>query len=114
MPQEDDSRLDRYYKATRALGKDGKVEALMKGVLDDLLLLSLQCGIDTGDQIEKMKDAVEEISALEPSVPDRVFAGATYTNILSSGTENNWTNTGTGHQFTGPIGMLQLGMQPGK
>lgn len=49
IPQEGGSRLDRYYKAERTLGKDGKVEILMKGILDDLNLMSIQVGIETGD-----------------------------------------------------------------
>ena len=120
MPQEGDSRLDRYYKAARTLGKGDKVEMLMKGILDDLNLLSVQCGIETGDHVEKLKEAIKEISALQPSVPDHIFDETSYTNNnLGSGTQNNfnapggenYNNLGSGNQFMGAIGTLNLGKQ---
>lgn len=120
VPQEDGSRLERYYKAASTLGKGGKVEALMKGILDDLHILSAQCGIETEDHVEKLKDAIEAISALEPSVPDHIFDETGYTNINSgSGTQTNfnasggtnYSNVGSGPQIAGSIGTLNWGKQ---
>lgn len=120
VPQGGGLRLERYYKAARTLGKGGKVEALMEGILDDLNLLSVQCGIETGDEVEKLKEAMGAISALAPSVPDHIFDETSCTNINSgSGTQNNinalggenHNNVGSGTQFTGSIGTLNWGKQ---
>jgi hypothetical protein len=46
---------------------------LMKGILDDLNLLSVQNGMNTGDQVERLREAITAVLALEPSVPDHVF-----------------------------------------
>ncbi|TEY23438.1 hypothetical protein BOTCAL_1480g00010 [Botryotinia calthae] len=40
IPEEGASRMDRYIKAVRTIGKDSQVESLMKGILDDLQLLA--------------------------------------------------------------------------
>lgn len=119
LPQEGGSRLDRYYTAARTLGKGGKVETLMKGILDDLSVLSVQNGMNTEEQVEKLAKAITAVSALEPSVPDRVFDETSYTNSLGSGTQYNfnasggvnYNNTGPGYQITGAIGNLHLGKQ---
>jgi N-terminal domain on NACHT_NTPase and P-loop NTPases len=120
VPQEGGSRLERYYKAARTLGKGGKVEALMKRILDDLHLLSVQCGIETGDYVETLKEAMEAISALEPSVPDHIFDETSYTNINSgSGTQNNfnasggenYNNVGSGPQISGSNHTFNWGKQ---
>jgi hypothetical protein len=120
IPQEGSSRLDRYYKAVRTLGKGGKVETLMRGILDDLNPLSVQYGMETGDHVEKLKEALKAVSALEPSVPDHVFDETGYTNNkLGSGTQNNFNssggenyyNLGPGNQFMEAIGTLNFGRQ---
>jgi hypothetical protein len=120
IPQEGSSSLDRYYKAVRALGKDGKVEILMRGIIEDLKLLSMRCGMATGDYIDKLREATDTLSTLEPSVPDYEFGEPTYTNNnLGGGTQNNFnapvgksfSNTGPGTQFAGDIGTLHYGKQ---
>ena len=73
VPQEGSSRHDRIYKAVRTLGKGGEVEALMEGVLVDLNLLSIQCGIQTGDHVANLKEAMDAISTLALSVPDHAY-----------------------------------------
>jgi hypothetical protein len=47
VPPDDASRLDRYFKAARTLGKGSQVESLMKGMLEDLQLLANNHGIKT-------------------------------------------------------------------
>jgi hypothetical protein len=120
VPQEGGSRLDRYYRAARTLGKDSKVEMLMKGILDDLNLLSVQFGMETEVHIQKLEEAIKTVSALEPSVPDHVFDQSSYiNNNLGAGTQNNfnasggenYNNLGPGNQFMGAIGTLNLGKQ---
>ena len=39
MPEESDSRWDRYGKVARTIGKGGRVESLVRGILYDLKLL---------------------------------------------------------------------------
>jgi hypothetical protein len=120
LPDENSSRLDRYYRAVRSLGKDGKVELLMRGILDDLSLLSIQCGIGIRVHAEKINEAIKAMSTTEPSVPDCVFEETTYTNNnMGDGTQNNfntsggesYNNVGSGNQFMGPIGNLSFGRQ---
>jgi hypothetical protein len=120
IPQKGDSRLDRYYGAVRTLGKGGKVETLMKGILDDLNLLSVEYGMETGNLDERLKEAIKALSIIEPSVPDHVFDETSYTNNnLGSGTQNNfnasggenYNNLGSGNQFNAAIGTLNLGKQ---
>ncbi len=41
MPNEDDSRLDRYVKAARTIGKNGRVKKLLRQILDDLQLMTI-------------------------------------------------------------------------
>ena len=40
IPKENASRVERYLKAIKTLGKGGKVERLMKGILEDIQLLA--------------------------------------------------------------------------
>jgi hypothetical protein len=40
IPKENASRVERYFKAAKTLGKGGKVEGLMKGILEDIQLLA--------------------------------------------------------------------------
>lgn len=118
IPQQGGSMLDRYYKAVRTLGKDDKVETLMKGILDNLNLLSMQYGLDTADHVENIEGAIKAVSALEPSVPDSIFDETNYTNTnLGSGTQynfnasggENYNNLGSGNQFMEKIGTLNFG-----
>ncbi|KAM5494468.1 hypothetical protein MaudMau93_000484, partial [Microsporum audouinii] len=41
MLEKDDSRLDRYIKAARTIGKSSQIEELMNGVLNDLQLIAV-------------------------------------------------------------------------
>ncbi|KAH0538358.1 hypothetical protein FGG08_005053 [Glutinoglossum americanum] len=115
IPQEGDSRLDRYYKAASTLGKGGKVETLMNGILNDMSLLSVKCGMETEDLVKELKEAMKAMSALDPSVPDHIFdKKASFTNINSgSGFQNIMNdvrneNSGSGILFAGPMGSVHL------
>jgi N-terminal domain on NACHT_NTPase and P-loop NTPases len=92
IPEEKASRVERYYKAVKTLGKGGKVESLMKGILDDIQLLATIKTMTTTNvvkviktvtaaQEEKVARAITDVAAWPPSVPDDVFQEGTYTNI---------------------------------
>ncbi|KAH8591315.1 hypothetical protein B0O99DRAFT_663707 [Bisporella sp. PMI_857] len=109
IPQADTSRLDRYYKAVRTLGKGNRVEALMKGMLEDVQLLAGNHAIKaaTEAQIEQLAKAIEELSGISPSLPEHISEdsspaitnyGSGPQNIHSGlGDQNN--NTGSGKQY---------------
>ncbi len=40
IPKDKASRVERYYSAVKTLGKGGKVESLIKGMLEDIQLLA--------------------------------------------------------------------------
>jgi hypothetical protein len=115
MPEEGDSRLDRYIKAARTIGKGGRVESLTRGMLDDLQLLATKFPeVTTPRGKEQLAKAIEEVSKMEPSLPEgfeempeyaHYGSGDQYNNTDSgiqhiiSGTGNQ--NSGSGQQFIG-------------
>ena len=62
VPQANITRLDRYRIAVRALGKGNRVEALMKGMLEDVQLLAGNHAIKASSKAEvgKLIKAIEE------------------------------------------------------
>ncbi|KFY03079.1 hypothetical protein V490_00302 [Pseudogymnoascus sp. VKM F-3557] len=108
MPEESDSRWDRYVKAARTIGKGGRVESLIKGILDDLQLLATKFPeVATPRGKDQLAKAIEEVSGMEPSLPDGFEQNPAYAHYGSgaqnintgSGTQHN--NSGTGHQNSG-------------
>ncbi|KAL2046029.1 hypothetical protein N7G274_001476 [Stereocaulon virgatum] len=102
------SRWDRYVKAARTIGKGGRVETLIQRILDDLQLMTSKFPeVTTSRKKEKLVEAIEEVSKMEPSLTDDFDQMPTYAyygsgpqNInASNGTQNN--NTGAGNQNTG-------------
>lgn len=92
IPEEKASRRDRYYKAVKTLGKGGKVESLIKGMLEDVQLLATIKTMTTPNtekviktvtaaQEEKVAKAITDVAAWPHSVPDDVFQEGTHTNI---------------------------------
>jgi hypothetical protein len=69
------SDLKRYYKAVKAYGKGNEVEKLMKGILEDVQLLSCEHGMKTATkaQQKQLTQAITEVSAVTPSVPEQDF-----------------------------------------
>lgn len=112
---EGDSRWDRYMKAARTIGKGCRVESLIQGILDDLQLMATKFPeVTTSRKKEKLAEAMEEVSKMEPSLPDDfdqmpryAYYGSGSQNInASNGTQNNNTgagnqNIGAGHQYIG-------------
>jgi hypothetical protein len=69
--KEGDSRLDRYMKAARTIGKGGRVESLIRGTLDDLQLLATKFPeVMTRRGKEQLAKAIEEVPKMEPSLHD--------------------------------------------
>jgi len=97
IPEEEASRMERYYMAVKTLGKGGKVESLMKGMLEDIQLLGTVKTMTTTNaekdirtvttaQEEKVAKAIKDVAAWQSSVPDEVFREEVYT----------FNNVGTG------------------
>ncbi|KAH8758068.1 Pfs, NACHT and WD domain protein [Hyaloscypha sp. PMI_1271] len=108
MPEEGDSRWDRYAKAARTIGKGGRVESLMKGILDNLQLLATRFPeVTTQRGKDQLAIAVEEVTKMEPSLPDSFEQMPTYTHYgsgdqnVNTGSGIQHINPGTGHQNSG-------------
>ncbi|RYP77557.1 hypothetical protein DL770_007058 [Monosporascus sp. CRB-9-2] len=81
VPQAEASRMERYLLAARTLGKGDTVESLMKGILDDVHLL-------TGNRVTKLpteadvahliRTAIDEVSAIPPSLPAGLDSSISY------------------------------------
>jgi hypothetical protein len=91
IPADGATDVKRYWKAIRACGKGNEVENLMKGMLEDVQLLACEHGMRTvtNAQQELSTQAITEVSAIAPSVPDSVFQDAVFST----------TNSGTGTQY---------------
>jgi alkaline phosphatase len=109
MPEDGNSRLDRYVKAARTIGKGGRVESLIKGILDDLQLLVTKFPEVTNTRgKEQLTKAIQEVSKMEPSLPDGFEEAPTFAHFGSGALNVNmaggsqYNNNGTGNQNVGP------------
>lgn len=109
MPGEGDSRWDRYMKAARTIGKGGRVESLVGGILDDLQLLATRFPeITTSEGKDQLATAIEEVTKMEPSLPDGFEQTPAYAHYVGgaqnvqSGGGNQYNNNSTGNQLNGP------------
>lgn len=68
LPPKGDSRLDRYMRATKILGSERKVTTLMKGLLNDVMLLANEHVMETARayQIDQLTKAIQDTSTIEP------------------------------------------------
>lgn len=97
MPEESDSRWDRYVKAARTIGKGGRVESLIRAILDDLQLLATQFPESTTSRgKDQLAKAIDEVTKMEPSLPEGFEEGPAFAHY-GSGAQN--VNTGNGSQF---------------
>ena len=121
MPKEGDSRWDRYAKAARTIGKGGRVEDLIKSILDNLQLLATKFPeVSTTRGKEQLVKAIEEVSKMEPSLPDGFEQMPAYAHYGSGDQYNNTSsgtvhvNSSTGNQLSGSgqmyIGTNHIGM----
>jgi len=97
LPEEDASRMERYLKAVRTLGKGNRVELLMKGMLEDVQLLadSHSMRAVTTEQAEQIVQALSDVSALPPSLDDRMLQEGSYSFInQGSGSQTNYQSHG--------------------
>lgn len=112
----DDGWKQRYIKAFKAAGKGSEVEALMRKLLDDVELLASEKGLRTSteDQRRQLFEAVEELAALTPSVPELELqeSGITAHNS-GSGTQYNahgeYIAQGEAKQYNTAGGTMQFG-----
>jgi hypothetical protein len=101
MPEEGESRLDRYIKAARTIGKGGRVENLTKGILDDLQLLATKFPeVANTRGKEQLAKAIEEFGVIEPSLPDGFEQTPVYAHY-GSGAQNINTGSGIQHNNSG-------------
>lgn len=97
------SRLEEYKVAVRQEGKGRLVEELLVGMMAGVCAVVEDFAID--DQVKVLRDAIEKLSQMEPSVP-REGSGDIFTNYGSGdmlnapyGKVNK--SSGTGPQFPG-------------
>lgn len=115
LPQPVDLRLDRYWKAVRALGKGDTVESLMEGILADCQLLigftSIKKNIPR-EHVAELKGALHKFSTTSPSDEDSLNDGIHYNSSFNtgSGTQYIYSGIGTqvnhlgnGAQYNGPV-----------
>ncbi|EUC46494.1 hypothetical protein COCMIDRAFT_92708 [Bipolaris oryzae ATCC 44560] len=78
IPVEGASRYARYVAALRTLGKEHKVEVLMKDLLGAVqdIANGQTMRTATREQIIKLSEALDAVLAVEPSVPDEFIEGA--------------------------------------
>jgi CRISPR/Cas system CSM-associated protein Csm2 small subunit len=72
------SVLSLYRKIVLKLGKEHRVEVLMKNILKDLQILTGNQTFQaaTQSQVEMLQKAIDELSQVKPSIPDRDFESA--------------------------------------
>lgn len=104
--------LDFYRTPLLRLGKGRRVESLMQGILKDLDALATNQLFKTAtqSQVAQLKEAIDQLSNVESSVPDSDFEGSvtnTTQHIASGGTgyqsvnsgQDQKINSGSGKQF---------------
>lgn len=81
VPADGASGLKRYHKAVKAYGKGNEVENLMKGMLEDVLLLACEHGLKTATNVQQdqVSRAIEETSVIPSSVHDQTLQGTGFT-----------------------------------
>ncbi|KAL6406443.1 Ankyrin repeat, PH and SEC7 domain containing protein secG [Ilyonectria robusta] len=99
----DGSVVDFYRTSLLRLGKAHRVETLMQGILRglDALATNQLFKTATRSQITQLKEAIDQLSNVESSVPDSDFEGsmANSQNIASGGTGYLSVITGQGHNI---------------
>jgi hypothetical protein len=116
IPADGASDLERYYKAVKACGKGNEVENLMKGMLEDVQLLACEHGMQTATkaQQDQIVQAITELSAVAPSVPEHEYEETGFTaNNYGPGTQNNaqgeYIAQGNARQYNSAGGAMHFG-----
>jgi hypothetical protein len=110
VPRDNTPTLERYFMAVRTVGKGDRVETLMKGMLEDVQLLTGNRAIEaaTEAQVGELEKALKEVSTIPPSLPTD-GSSPSITNFgpgpqnIHTGSGNQNNNTGSGQQFNGPF-----------
>lgn len=82
IPIDGASDLEKYYGAVKAYGKGNEVENLMKEMLEDVQHLAGERGINSATKAQQIQiiQAVADVLAVLPSVPEHVFQETSFTN----------------------------------
>ncbi|EFQ99181.1 SesA protein [Nannizzia gypsea CBS 118893] len=105
------SKYERYTTAVKRQGH--KVESVVVGMMKDVCQMAKDNAIQEAMQphVKKLDEAVENLSKMEPSVPEEQRSGYSFTNSGSGdqfnalgGSQHN--NTSSGNQFLGSIGSV--------
>ncbi|KAK3192040.1 hypothetical protein K4F52_002085 [Lecanicillium sp. MT-2017a] len=106
---EGDSRFECYVKAARTIGKGGRVETLMTGILGNLQLLATKFPETVSRRgQENLTKAIEEVSKMEPSLPDGFEDAPSFAHYgsgaqnVNTGDGSQYNNNSTGNQNNGP------------
>ena len=101
IPADSASRAKKYLLAVGTLGKGNRVETLMKGILEDLQLLAIEHGMvpKTDTREKELARTIEELAALQPSLPEQATDEPTFTAIHSG---SGAINQARGDQFNNP------------
>jgi hypothetical protein len=101
IPADSASQVERYLSAVRTLGKGSRVETLMKGMLEDVQLLAINHGMTTmtDTQRKEVAEAIKEVAALPPSIPEHAIEGTGFTAIHAG---SGPINQAQGHQYINP------------
>ena len=81
-------RKDSFQQS--GLGKGNRVETLMKGMLEDVQLLAINHGMTTVTDTRRkdVAEAVAEVAALPPSIPENAMEGTGFTAIHSGSAQS--------------------------
>ncbi|KAG7402611.1 Ankyrin repeat domain-containing protein 50 [Fusarium oxysporum f. sp. rapae] len=105
----DGSVLDFYRTSLLRLGKAHRVETLMRGILKDLDALGTNQLFKTAtqSQMAQLKEAIDQLSNVESSVPDTDFESGTNSQYIASGGTGYQSNiTGHDHNIVSGGGKL--------
>jgi hypothetical protein len=93
--KDDDKWYDRYKKALGSLGKEGRVECLMEGILKDVQVLACErlMGTATDTQVKEIEEAIKQMNEMPSSLPDE--AGGVIQTHTGSGDNIGHTGPGT-------------------
>ncbi|KAI1844240.1 hypothetical protein JX265_010297 [Neoarthrinium moseri] len=111
VPAGDGPRMARYRSAA---GKSGRIEVLMKGILDGILVLAKE-PIFSKDQIAAIKKALEEVLKIPKSLTDETgqgvynYGSGPQTVHYGQGDQN--INTGPSPQLNGKF-MREINVNP--
>ena len=117
IPKDGARGFERYCIVVKQLGKGNQVENLMTGMLEDIQVLACERGIKTANkaQQDQIVEAITELSAVLPSIPEHVFQKTGFTNANhGSGAQDNaqgdYVAQGSARQFNAPSGTINIGM----